>query len=159
MVIRPATSSDVHKVIAVNWATLPEHYSDSFFTELLRDAPETFIVAVLEGETIGYVMCRIEYGFSTTRRFGLGRKGHIVSLAVLASCREKGVGTGLVQEALNGMRQRGCSEAYLEVRVGNVAAVRLYERLQFRIVSELPGYYRDGEPAILMTLALDSKAG
>jgi len=157
--IRPATPADVHKIIDVNLATLPEHYSDSFFAELLRDSPETFIVAVLGGETIGYVMCRIEYGFSSTRRFGLGRKGHIVSLAVLVSCREKGVGTGLVQEALNGMRKRGCSEAFLEVRVGNVSAVHLYERLQFRIVSELPGYYRDGEPAILMSLSLEPKAG
>lgn len=156
--IRPADSADIQKVIAVNWATLPEHYSDSFFTELLRDAPETFIVAVLGGEMIGYAMCRIEYGFSTTRRFGLGRKGHIVSLAVLPSSREKGVGTALVEEAMNGMRKRGCYEAYLEVRVGNEAAIHLYERLHFRMGSKLPGYYRDGEPALLMTLPLDPEA-
>ena len=59
-IVRLASGNDIPKVISVNWATLPEHYSDSFFEEILRDSPETFLVAELGGEAVGYIMCRIE---------------------------------------------------------------------------------------------------
>ena len=38
-------SKDIAEVISINFKTLPEHYSNSFFMELLLDSPETFIVA------------------------------------------------------------------------------------------------------------------
>lgn len=41
-------------------------------------------------------------------------------------------------------------EYYLEVRASNEAAVRLYEKLGFRSVRVLRGYYLDGEDAFLM---------
>jgi ribosomal-protein-alanine N-acetyltransferase len=150
--IRKATLSDISDVIAINWAALPEHYSDSFFEERLQESPETFLVAEDEqGKVKGYIMCRIEYGFSNLRRYGLARKGHIVSVAVLEEHRGSGLGTVLCEEAIAGMKQRGCSEVYLEVRVSNDAAVKLYEKLGFKTVATHRAYYRDGEDAYLMS--------
>jgi ribosomal-protein-alanine N-acetyltransferase len=149
--IRRSLPGDMTDVIAINWAALPEHYSDSFFEERLRESPETFLVAEDEaGKIKGYIMCRIEYGFSNLKRYGLARKGHIVSVAVLEEYRRVGLGRALVEEAMEGMKQRGCSEAYLEVRVTNQPAVLLYEKLGFRTVATHHGYYRDGEDAYLM---------
>ncbi|MFQ6010607.1 MAG: GNAT family N-acetyltransferase, partial [Nitrososphaerales archaeon] len=79
-VIRQCTEQDLSEVILINWQTLPEHYSDSFYQNLLREAPESFLVAEFSGKVVGYIMCRIEYGFSTIKRFGMGKKGHIVSI-------------------------------------------------------------------------------
>jgi ribosomal-protein-alanine N-acetyltransferase len=149
-----ANSNDLPHVISINWQTLPEHYSDFFFEELLKETPETFLVAEKDGMPIGYIMCRIEYGFSTTKRFGLARKGHIVSVAVLESHRRNGLGRALVEEAIKGMKDRGCSETYLEVRVSNKDAIRLYENMNFKVVSTLQNYYRDGEAAFLMSMPL-----
>jgi ribosomal-protein-alanine N-acetyltransferase len=152
--VRLCGREDLTGVIAVNWASLPEHYSDFFFDELLREAPEAFLVADWNARIVGYIMCRIEYGFSTLRRFGLARKGHIVSVAVLEPHRRKGVGRILVEEALQAMRRRGCTEAYLEVRVSNAGATALYDRLGFQQSARLENYYRDGEAAYQMSYPL-----
>jgi len=142
-------------VISINWSALPEHYSDSFFEERLRESPETFLVAEGEnGSVIGYIMCRIEYGFSHLKRYGLARKGHVVSVAVLESHRGFGVGKALVEESIIGMTDRGCSESYLEVRVSNDSAIGLYKKLAYHIVTTHHGYYRDGEDAYLMSKSL-----
>lgn len=150
--VRRATPGDIADVISINWAALPEHYSDSFFEERLQEAPETFLVGEDEaGKIQGYIMCRVEYGFSNIRRYGLARKGHIVSVAVLEQHRGQGLGKVLCEEAISGMKMRGCSEVYLEVRVSNQQATALYEKLGFRTIATHRGYYRDGEDAYLMS--------
>ncbi|MDG6997233.1 MAG: ribosomal protein S18-alanine N-acetyltransferase [Nitrososphaerota archaeon] len=154
--IRRCLPEDLPTVISINWAALPEHYSDSFFEERLRESPETFLVTEDETFTIiGYIMCRIEYGFSHMKRYGLARKGHVVSVAVLEGHRGLGLGRALMEEAMKGMRERGCSEAYLEVRVSNDAAVGLYKNLGFQVVTTHHGYYRDGENAYLMSMQFE----
>lgn len=157
-VIRPATYKDISKVISINWETLPEHYDNSFFDELMRDSPETFLVAEDGNEVIGYIMCRLEYGFTMIKRFGLAKKGHIVSVAVIESYRKKGIGIALVEEVMKMMRVKGCSETYLEVRMTNEPAVKLYEKLGFIKSSKIEKYYRDGEAALLMSFHLTSGA-
>lgn len=152
--MRSASLRDLQAVTSVNWQSLPEHYSDFFLQELLQNSPETFLISEKLGKIVGYIMCRTEYGFSTTRKFGLARKGHIVSVAVLDADRRKGVGRAMVEEALKGMKQRGCTEAYLEVRVSNEPAITLYRNMGFVVTARLESYYRDGEAAFQMSLPL-----
>jgi ribosomal-protein-alanine N-acetyltransferase len=148
--VRVCGIDDVQKVISINLSTLPEHYSDYFFEELLHEAPETFLVAEKDGFVLGYIMCRIELGMLNLRRFALGKKGHIVSVAILEPHRKNGLGTALIEEALKGMVKKGCSETFLEVRESNRPAITLYERLGFSITSRIESYYRDGETAFVM---------
>ena len=152
--IRYADASDVPSVINVNAATLPEHYSDYFYYEILNEFPSTFIVADLGGQVVSYIMCRIEYGLSVMRRFGLARKGHIISIATLQEHRGKGVGTALILRAMDEMRKGGCKEVFLEVRVTNEEAVALYRKLTFHVGGTMQGYYKDGESAYLMAQQL-----
>jgi len=156
--IRPCNEDDVASVISINMVSLPEHYADYFFEELRKESPETFLVAEKNGQVVGYIMCRIEYGFSNLRRFNLVKKGHIVSIAILEQHRSKGIGTVLLQEAIKAMIKKKCVEAYLEVRVSNEGAIALYKRLGFAITSKIDFYYKDGEAAYVMTLALDRES-
>jgi ribosomal-protein-alanine N-acetyltransferase len=135
--------------------TLPEHYSDYFFQSILRELPESFIVAELDNKVVGYIMCKIEFGFSNFRKLGFVKKGHVVSVAVLQQHRNQGIGKALMLEGINGVIARKTDEMYLEVRVSNETAVRIYERLGFQIKSKLRAYYRDGEDAYLMALEFD----
>jgi [ribosomal protein S18]-alanine N-acetyltransferase len=145
---------DIQSVIKINMNSLPEHYSDYFFQSILRELPEAFIVAEISNEVIGYVMCKIEYGFSNFRKLGFVKKGHVVSIAVKETDRGKGVGKVLMEEAINGIVSRKSDEIYLEVRTSNNGAIKMYEKLNFQIKTKLRSYYRDGEDAFLMALDL-----
>ena len=151
IVVRFAGINDISDVIALNLETLPEHYSNSFFIELLMDSPETFLVAEHNKTIIGYIMCRIEYGFSSLKKIKLSRKGHIVSFAVKEEYRNRSIGKTLVKQALIGMKTKKCSEGYLEVRANNLPAIKLYQDLDFKITTTLENYYRDGKNALLMS--------
>ena len=153
--IRFATSKDIAEVIAINYKTLPEHYSNSFFMELLLDSPETFIVAENNNKIIGYIMCRVEYGFSILKKMSLARKGHVVSFAVLEEYRSKGIGKKLVEQSIEGMKIKKCNESYLEVRTDNQEAINLYEGLGYSKIATLNAYYKDGKNAFLMSVRLN----
>lgn len=154
-VIRRCEEKDLPAVIDINMAALPEHYSDYFFESILRELPEAFIVAELDGKIVGYIMCKIEFGFSNFRKLGFVKKGHVVSVAVLEPHRGKGLGKALMLEGINGVMIRKSDEIYLEVRVSNNQAIEMYKRLRFEIKSRLRSYYRDGEDAYLMALELN----
>ena len=152
--VRRCERDDIPGVISINEETLPEHYSDYFYYEILAEFPEAFLVAELQGEVTGYVMARMEYGFSHLRRLGLARKGHIVSVAVKERHRGKGVGTILMKTAQDAMKEKGGTECYLEVRVSNSGAISLYGRLGYRQAGRLEAYYKDGEAALVMVTPL-----
>ena len=153
-VVRRCELGDLQAVVEINMSTLPEHYSDYFFESILKELPEAFIAAELNGKIVGYIMCKLEFGFSNFRKLGFVKKGHVVSVAVIPEHRSKGLGKALIQEGISGMASKKCDEVYLEVRVSNESAVKLYEQLGFITKTRIRGYYRDGEDAYLMALEL-----
>jgi ribosomal-protein-alanine N-acetyltransferase len=146
--------NDLASVTQINAACLPENYTDIFFVDLYRRYPETFVVAEEDGKIVGYIMCRIEVGLSNFVLSGVVKKGHVVSVAVLPEHRRKGVGKALVIKALEGMRDYGAKQCYLEVRVTNQEAISLYKKLDFEVARTIHGYYADGEEAFVMTVKL-----
>ena len=151
-IIRRCDTSDIISVMEINMKTLPEHYSDYFYESLLSDLPESFLIAEKEGISIGYIMCKSEFGFSNFKKLGFVKKGHVVSVAVLDNFRGSGIGSALVEEAFKGVKEKQCDEMYLEVRCSNIDAVKLYERLGMSVMQRLSSYYRDGEDAYMMAI-------
>jgi len=152
--IRQFQPSDLDKVMRINQTCLPENYSPDFYMDLYDRFPATFIVAEEDGKMVGYIMCRIEsgfFGFAT----GSAKKGHVISVAVSPEHQHKGVGKTLLQKAIKNMQSiYKAKECYLEVRVSNIPAVRLYRKLGFMIKRTLHGYYADNESAYMMTKKL-----
>jgi len=153
-ILRRSELGDIIPVIEINLRTLPEHYSDYFYESLLEELPEAFIVAEISGKIVGYIMCKMEHGFSNFKKLGFVKKGHVVSIAVIDEHRSKGFGSALVNESIEGVKIRQCSELYLEVRCSNNDAVRLYEKLGFSKTQKLKAYYRDGEDAYVKAIDL-----
>ncbi len=147
--IREFSTDDIRQVVFINQEALPENYPDQFFLGLHYHAPKAFLVAQVDDGIVGYIMCRIERGISSFGRLPV-KKGHIVSIAVLKDKRHQGIGTSLIRESMNAMKQYGVDEYFLEVRKGNEDAVSVYESLGFTVRRVLRGYYRDGEDAYLM---------
>ncbi|MEX0835610.1 MAG: GNAT family N-acetyltransferase [Nitriliruptor sp.] len=76
--------------------------------------------------------------------------GHIADVAVAPSRRRAGIASMLLAELQARLRDRGATGATLEVRPGNAAARSLYRQLGFVDEGRRPGYYPDGEDAVLM---------
>lgn len=150
--IRKFRPEDLNQVMYINQVCLPENYSSYFFIDLYANFPETFIVAEEDNKVVGYIMCRIEGGFSG---FSLTKRGHVISIAVLPGYRRKGIGETLLREALKAMvNYYGVKECYLEVRVSNSPAINLYKKIGFKIEKTIRGYYADGEDAYLMRIKM-----
>jgi ribosomal-protein-alanine N-acetyltransferase len=154
--LRTFTVSDLERVMHINTACLPENYSSFFYKDLYTRFPDTFIVAEMDGELQGYIMCRIEKGWSKRGRLSPARLCHVVSIAVMESYRRRGIGKALVEQAMGrGRRTYDSNEGYLEVRVSNEPAVNLYANLGFTKVKRNYGYYLNGEDAWVMAAPLD----
>ena len=154
--LRTFTVSDLERVMHINTMCLPENYSSFFYKDLYTRFPDTFIVAEMDGELQGYIMCRIEKGWSKRGRLSPARLCHVVSIAVMESYRRRGIGKALVEQAMDrGRKVYDSNEGYLEVRVSNEPAVNLYDKLGFTKVKRNYGYYLNGEDAWVMATPLD----
>jgi ribosomal-protein-alanine N-acetyltransferase len=157
--IKQFEEEDLNEVIHINWTCLPEHYTKYFILNIYQRFPKTFLVAVVDEKIIGYIMCRIETGLSTIKKFSIARKGHIISIAVLPNYRRKGIGEALISTLLkSSLPAYNADECYLEVRPSNNEALYLYRKFGFEQVKVLNHYYRDGESAYVMALDLTKKA-
>jgi len=136
--LRPFRPEDLSAVIEINRVCLPENYSPYFFMEVYKSCPEAFIVAEVNRQVVGYIMCRLEFGFSDVRRFRMVRKGHIVSVAVMPEYRRQGIGRELVVTSLKALELHGAEECFLEVRTANEEAVALYKQNDSDCISLLP---------------------
>jgi len=151
--IRRFEPADLDRVMEINRICLPENYSPSFFMSIFEEFPETFVVAEEAGEVVGYAMCRVEHRFG----FGLpggGKRGHLISIAVLPDFRRKGVASTLMGEVMKALVGYGCGDLFLEVRASNVGAVRLYRKLGFKLERRIRYYYADGEDGYVMSRRL-----
>ncbi len=157
--LRPFRPEDLSSVMEINRVCLPENYSPYFFMEVYKSCPEAFIVAEVNREIVGYIMCRLEFGFSDVRRFRMVRKGHIVSVAVMPNHRKQGIGKELVVMSLKALELHGGEECFLEVRVANEDAVRLYKQMGFDTARVVSHYYHDGADAYLMSSKLPLPVG
>jgi ribosomal-protein-alanine N-acetyltransferase len=145
---------DLNQVIEINRQCLPENYFPNFFLDIYKNSPNTFLVGEVNGQVVGYIMCRFEYGLSEINRLKFVRKGHIVSIAVLPQFRRMRIGFSLISKVIDEFARIGASECYLEVRETNLAGVKLYQKMNFKIVKKAPLYYHDGADANVMAIEL-----
>jgi len=148
--LRVFAPGDVESVVNINRVCLPENYAPYFFLDTFNSSPQTFIVAESQGRVVGYIMCRMEHGFSDVRKLHFAKKGHIISVAVMPDFRRMRIGQGLVEHALSALSGLSADECFLEVRITNDPAIDLYKKLGFEIMRTIPRYYYDGSDAYVM---------
>lgn len=138
--VRKAERADLLAVYRIEQESFPQPWPFAAFDQHLGESG--FLVADA-GAVIGYVV-------ADTVPSHVEPLGHIKDLAVHADYREQGVGTRLLERALAVLDARGVPSVKLEVREGNERARRLYRTHGFVHRRTIPGYYSDGEDAIVM---------
>jgi ribosomal-protein-alanine N-acetyltransferase len=130
VVIRAMAEADVGSVVALERASYQFPWSEGIFRDCLR---------------VGYV-CRV--AMSGARLIGYGvmsvgaGEAHILNLCIDVAYRCQGNGRRMLDYLLDRGAAAGMSEAFLEVRPSNTAAIRLYLSLGFDQVGMRRGYYQ-----------------
>lgn len=86
-----------------------------------------------------------------------GRGNHVCNAGYMVSpsCRGRGVGRALGEHSLVIARQRGyCAMQFNHVVATNVHAIKLWKRLGFRVVGEVPGAFRHPNGNLVATLVM-----
>ncbi|MFQ5894651.1 MAG: ribosomal protein S18-alanine N-acetyltransferase [Nitrospinota bacterium] len=142
---RPMRPEDLDQVMAIERASFSLPWPRQAYLYELRDMGRSrlFVVEDRKGvppEVVAYA------GY-----WRVVDEAHITNVAVRADHRGRGVGTWLMERLLETASEEGLMRATLEVRVSNLAAQHLYERLGFTGVAIRRGYYTDnGENALVM---------
>ena len=74
----------------------------------------------------------------------------VLTLTVADEHRRKGIGRELLRRLIDWSRTQKCEAIMLEVRVGNIDAIPLYESFGFIEISRRKDYYGPGKTAIVM---------
>ena len=152
MKTRPMRVEDVDQVIAIERLSFPLPWSRESFIREIREIDNSRLLVVSEDEDRAV----------SSESSGAGVMGyacwwevvdecHITNFAVAPAHRRKGVADFLIERILEDARGKGLLRATLEVRLGNAAAIALYEKWGFTAAAMRPRYYPDNrEDALVM---------
>lgn len=138
--------ADLDGVMAIENASFPTPWPRNLFEEEIDRAFSDARVAVSpeSGEVLGYAVCWI-----------VSDESHLLNIAVRPEARGRGVGSALLGDCIRRGAMAGAGLIHLEVRAGNRAALRMYEKDGFAFQGIRRGYYTDtGEDAILLSREL-----
>ena len=142
--IVPMRAQHLDAVAALETVCFAAPWTREGLAEELHNPQAHFLVAEADGAVAGYIGAQEICG-----------EGYVTNVAVLPQYRCGGIGERLVREAIRGAAERGCDFLSLEVRVGNDAAIRMYEKLGFRMAGRRKNFYRDPtEDAYIYTITL-----
>ena len=156
--LRPMAAGDLPAVLDLEHDLFPEDaWSREMFASELRDGPSDryYLVAEEDGRVVGYA--GLLAPASRPGRPGSGGQADVLTMAVATSRWGQGIGSALLEALLAEAAARGCAEVFLEVRVDNPRAQRLYRRHGFADVGLRRGYYQpSGTDALVMRRPLDA---
>jgi [ribosomal protein S18]-alanine N-acetyltransferase len=144
--IRRLTGRDLPAVLAIERGVFPDDaWSERMFvSELAQPETRHYIVAESDGVIAGYA------GMSA-----VAGQADVQTIAVRPERQGQGIGAALLHNLLVTAKTRGCRDVFLDVRVGNDQARRLYLRTGFTDIGLRRGYYQpSGADAIVMHLAM-----
>ncbi len=135
MNIRPLTPADYPRIYTL-WRQTPGMGLNNLddtpegITRYLQRNPSTCFAAEEEGELVGVILSGHD-----------GRRGFIYHLAVAETWQRRGIGSALLQAALQALRAEGIHKAALVVMAHNLKGNAFWEKVGFTPRPDL--VYRD----------------
>jgi len=156
--LRRMVAGDLPAVLDLEHELFPEDAWtwEMFASELGgRSSGRYYLVAEEDGRVVGYAGLLAPASRRTRR--GRGGQADVLTMAVASSHWGQGIGSALLEALLAEAAARGCAEVFLEVRVDNPRAQRLYRRHGFAAAGLRRGYYQpSGTDALVMRRRLDA---
>jgi ribosomal-protein-alanine N-acetyltransferase len=127
-----ARPRDAAAMAVLHAASFRRGWSEDEFRSMLGDKAALAHRATRRNQLVGFIITRIT-----------GDESEILSVAVAASARGRGLAGRLLHLHLRRLAGLGARTVFLEVGENNTAAIRLYTRAGFEEVSRRQGYYQD----------------
>lgn len=118
-----------------------EAFTKQQITYLLTDSDAIGLVSRVKGEIVGFVI-GIIYKEKSIR-------GHILTIDVLPTYRQRGIGFSLLQNIEKAFKDKNAKICRLEVREGNIEALNLYEKTGYKKTGKLHNYYHNAHGILL----------
>ncbi|WP_324649637.1 ribosomal protein S18-alanine N-acetyltransferase [Georgenia sp. H159] len=142
MTLRPLRTEDLDRVLELEVELFGRGaWSREAYLAELAHPGRYYVAAERAGVVVGYA------------GIALAEDAEVMTVGVADAHRGQGIGTELLADLLARARAARARHVFLEVRVGNAAAQRLYERAGFVPVGTRRRYYGD-EDALVMRLTL-----
>ncbi len=138
-VVRLMELGDVDPVLAIERMSSPDPWTPGILHEELRGEGRRYHVATILGEVVGFAGMLTQVG-----------EGHVTNIAVAPSLRGHRIAAHLLLRSVRWALEQHVGALTLEVRVGNEPAIRLYRRFGFAPVGTRPGYYPNGDDALIL---------
>ncbi len=136
---------DVDAVLVIERLSFPLPWSRESFIREIREIDNSRLLVVTEDEEAGADLMGYACWWEVVDEC------HITNFAVAPAHRRKGVADVLLGRILEDAKGRGLLRATLEVRLGNAAAIALYEKWGFTAAAMRRRYYPDNsEDALVM---------
>ena len=132
IMIRTMTESDIPDVAKLEAEVFTDPWSEKVYRETFLLQGVEYVVACADNTIVGVAGVRNIVG-----------TGEITNVMVKTGYRDNGIGRRMLEELLERGRKLGATDFTLEVRVGNAAAISLYEGLGFVCEGVRPGFYNN----------------
>ncbi len=131
VLMRRAKFKDLDAILRIEQQVFADPWSDVSFDVEFDDPYGWFHVMEVDGEIVGYVVARF-----------VAKQGEIANIAVVPDKQGAGLGARLLDGAIAASEAVECEAVWLEVRVSNEPARRLYASRGFEPIGQRRGYYR-----------------
>jgi ribosomal-protein-alanine N-acetyltransferase len=141
--VEPATLRDAPKLAELHGASFHRGWGEGEFESMLAER-NTLVHRLKVGrKVVGFAVSRIA-----------ADEAEILSIAVAASHRGRGLSRNLLLTHLGHLAGRGVRTVFLEVEENNQPARRLYERAGFGVAGRRERYYRQASGEQLNALLM-----
>ncbi len=139
VIYRRMTPEDVPFISKLEEETFSMPWSASSFLEMISKEDARYYVAEEDGRILGGCGVLMVAG-----------EGNITNVVIAPASRNRGIGTAMLQHLMMEGDKEGLTAYTLEVRVSNVVAIHVYEKLGFESVGVRPGFYeKPSEDALI----------
>ena len=148
---RPATEGDLNQMLAIESASYPLPWQRSHFeSELAKPFARVLVLTDDETDSLcaGYIVYWVH-----------AEEVSLLNITISPNWRGFGFARKLMTIMVNEAVRDEIPKVTLEVRPSNESAIRLYERLGFKLTHERKQFYQNGESAYVMELKTSDLSG